>query len=176
MSIKISKCEKADLVKIGEVYDKVVEYLDAHKNYPKWTYKEYPSYGYAVQMYERGEQYKIEKDGVIIGAFVLNTDPAGNYAKVKWGIDIPEGEYFILHALAIDYDYARQGIGKKVIEFCKNEARSRGIKAVRVDIVPDNAPAQNLYESCGFVNRGIYDLDRGFEFIPLFTLFEYVVE
>ena len=176
MSIKISKCEAADLEKIGEVYDKVVEYLDAHVNYPKWTYKEYPSKAYAVEMFRRGEQYKIEKDGVIIGAFVLNTDPAGNYAKVKWDIDLVEGEYLILHALAIDYDYARQGIGRQVVEFCKKEAKARGIKALRVDIVPDNAPAQNLYESCGFVNKGIYDLDRHIDFIPLFTLFEYVIK
>ena len=81
-----------------------------------------------------------------------------------------------LYALAIDYDYARQGIGRQVVEFCKEEAKALGKGALRVDIVPDNEPAQNLYESCGFVNKGIYDLDRGFEFIPLFTLFEYVVK
>ena len=174
MEITIKKCSIGDEKKAGEIYDKVTKYLTETINYPRWMYKSYPSTEYAATMIKSGSQYIIECDGKVVGAFVLNEDPSGSYCKVKWGADIKEGEYLIIHALAIDNDYSRRGIGKKVVEFCLDTARKNGYKAVRVDTVPENVPANNLYLSCGFTCFGDYDLDRPYDF-KFFKMFEYIL-
>ena len=59
-----------------------------------------------------------------------------------------------------------------MVQFCIDKARNGGYKAVRLDIVPENIPARKLYEKSGFKFAGEKDLDRGFEDIPTFQLFE----
>ncbi len=168
----IRKSTEKDVVTLGAFYDEVVLWLDNHINYPKWMYKEYPSEISARAMTKEGSQYICLNGDKIVGAFVLNIDPQGNYQKGDWQRKLKDGEYMILHALAISPDCQGQGIGSKVVEFCINKAKEDGYKALRVDIVPGNIPAQKLYEKYGFNYVGDYDLDRGYEYIPLFSLFE----
>ena len=168
----IKKCNDSMVQQVGAFYDKIVVWLDSTINYPKWKYKEYPTEASVKLKVSEGSQYICEEDGKIIGAFVLNTDPQGNYAKGKWSQNIPLGEYMILHTLAIDYDIQKKGLGTQVVQFCINKAKADGYKALRVDIVPGNIPAQKLYEKNGFKYVGDEDLDRGFDDIPLFSLFE----
>ena len=51
-------------------------------------------------------------------------------------------------------------------------AESKGYKAIRLDVVPDNIPAINLYKNKGFTFAGVKDLSRNIEDIPLFGLYE----
>ncbi len=89
--MNIRKCEQKDIAATGAFYDRVVEYLDSHINYPKWRYKEYPSEKYAAAMTAEGCQYIIEEDAKIIAAFVLNRDPEGDYDKGKWSRELKAG-------------------------------------------------------------------------------------
>ncbi|MBO7525183.1 MAG: GNAT family N-acetyltransferase [Clostridia bacterium] len=173
MDISIRKCLAEDVNKVGALYDKVTLYLEQNVNYPKWSYKEYPSLEYARSMNDSGAQYLAEKDGVVVAAFVLNEDPAGNYAKVRWGKSIAEGEYLVIHALAVDQDHYGEKIGTRVVEFCLKTAREKGYKAVRLDVIPENIPAKKLYLSCGFKEYGDYDLDRPYDF-KYFSMMEFV--
>ena len=170
--MQIRKCTEEDIKAAGAFYDRVVLWLDQHINYPKWIYKVYPSERSAREMTAAGNQYLCEEDGTLIGAFVLNTDPQGNYHKGSWKKDIPDGEYLVLHSLAIDPAMHGKGIGSEVIRFCENKARTEGFRALRVDIVPDNLPARKLYEKNGFTSAGDVDLERGIENIPVFSLYE----
>ena len=174
MNIKIEKCKRGDEVVAGRIYDKVTKRLTETVNYPRWTYKVYPSTEYAAAMIARGCLYMAYSDGEAVAAFVLNDDPSGNYAKVGWGMEIAEGEYLVIHAFAIDTDHQRLGIGRRIVEFCIAIARENGYKAIRLDTVTDNYPAKALYERCGFKCFGDYDLDRN-RGIPSFTMYEYLL-
>ncbi len=78
----------------------------------------------------------------------------------------------LLHALAISPEMQGKGLGAEIVRFCTEEAKSKGYKAFRLDIVPGNAPAQKLYEKSGFKYAGDADLDRGIAHIPVFSLYE----
>lgn len=82
------------------------------------------------------------------------------------------GEYMVCHALAIEPTLQGLGLGKQVVEFCKVYAKEHGYKAIRLDAVPDNAPAKRLYEKCGFQYVGDVDLERNIAEIPLFSMYE----
>ena len=170
--MQIRKCTEADITSTGAFYDRIVLWLDRHINYPKWIYGIYPSMETAKTSTKAGTQFIFLDDNDIIGAFILNDDPDGNYQIGSWRQLLPDGEYMELHTLAIDPEYHRQGIGTEIIRYCVDRARSNGYKALRVDIVPGNLPARNLYEKNGFTYAGDVDLERGIEGIPVFSLFE----
>lgn len=170
--MQIRKCQEAEIVPVGAFYDDVVLWLDHHINYPKWMYKIYPSENWAREMTEAGEQYICVDGKKIVGAFVLNADPQGNYRKGNWSQDLPDGAYMVLHALAIDPELQGRGLGAEVVRFCTEKAKAEGYKALRLDIVPGNIPAKKLYEKTGFRYVEDVDLDRNIAHIPMFSLYE----
>lgn len=169
---QIRKCGTADIKAAGEFYDRVVKWLDEHINYPKWVYRVYPSESYAGEMTKAGSQYLCTDGGKITGAFVLNADPMGDYGRVSWSEDLREGEYMIVHAMAVDPCLHGQGMASDMLRFCEEKAREDGYKALRLDVVPDNIPARRLFEKNGFVYAGDADLGRGYDEIPVFSLYE----
>ena len=170
--MRIQKCSEADIASTGAFYDRVVLWLDGHVNYPKWVYGVYPSEGSVRNATRTGTQFICLDGSRIIGAFVLNDDPQGDYQAGNWRQALPDGAYMVLHALAIDPDWQGRGMGSEIVRFCVERARSNGFKALRVDIVPDNHPARKLYEKNGFTHAGGVDLGRGIEKIPVFSLYE----
>ena len=170
--MQIRKCREADVAATGAFYDDVVLWLDHHINYPKWMYKIYPSESWVKQMTEAGEQYICVDGKKIVGAFVLNADPQGNYRKGNWSLDLPDGAYMVLHALAISPELQERGLGVEVVRFCTEKAKADSYRAIRLDIVPGNIPAKKLYEKTGFRYVVDADLERGIPHIPTFSLFE----
>lgn len=169
--MKIYKCTMEDFEKTTAFYDRVTKYLDENINYPKWTRGEYPGSESTRAAIEAGEQYVCAENGSIIGAFILNDNPQGDYSVGDWDSDLNEGEYMIIHTLAADPEMYGRGIGREMTMYCVNAARERGYKAIRVDVVPTNYPAKRLYESIGFKFAGEYDLKRGIDAIPTFLLY-----
>lgn len=173
MELTINNCGIERLEPLTDFYYKVTGYLDTHINYPKWTHGVYPGRESIKAAIESGTQYSCECEGRIVGAFVFNTDPAGSYNKGEWQVELETGEYMIIHALAVDPGESGKGIASEMVEYCIKTARAAGFKAVRLDVVPGNYPARKLYEKAGFSFAGEKDLDRGFEDIPTFQLFEF---
>lgn len=157
---------------MADFYDRMVEWLDAHINYPKWIYKVYPSEVFVRDMTQEGSQYLCTVDGVIVSAFVLNTDPQGNYGNGHWSRDLMEGSYMVVHSLAVAPEVSGRGIATEVINYCISKAKEEGYQALRLDIVPGNLPAERLYVKNGFTFAGEVDLERGIERIPVFRLYE----
>ena len=173
MEYHIYKCTDEDVSEVGKVYDTVTEYLENHVNYPRWVRGDYPSLKSAQTALENGSLYAVKNEGEIVCAFVLNDDPQGDYSVGDWKVHIPEGEYMVIHSLAVLDKCYGQGVGQRVVKFCLDTAKERGYKGVRVDVVPGNFPARRLYEKMGFTYAGEKDLKRGFDHIPTFQLLEY---
>ena len=168
----IRLCGTEDIEAVGAFYDQVVEHLCKTVNYPKWTYKKYPSIDSVRAMTQAGCQFVCIDHDMIIGAFVLNEDPQGKYENTAWRKSLTQGEYMVCHTLAAAPSMQGKGIGKQLVEFCVDYAKSRGYQAIRLDAVPDNIPARKLYEKCGFQYAGDVDLERNIEEIPLFSMYE----
>lgn len=172
MMINIRKCHEKDIVRVAEFYDEIVMFLDNHINYPRWIYKVYPSFDSVRAMTEEESQYVCISDERIVGAFVLNNKPQGSFSKVNWSLELDDGDYMVLQALAIDPSMQGHGFASEVIGFCIDEARSKDYKAIRIDVIPDNYPARNLFEKNGFEYVGDVDLELDMGNNPAFSLYE----
>lgn len=171
--MEILKCGIDQLDSIAEFYDMVTEYLEENINYPKWVRGEYPGRESVKKAIEEGVQYACVDSGRTVGAFILNDNPQGDYSVGEWMLDAADGEYLVIHTLAVAPDSYGRGIGVFMVNYCLDKASKDGCKAVRLDVVPDNVPARRLYEKTGFSFAGEKDLGRNIEEIPMFALYEF---
>ena len=165
------KCKNEQLDLVSDMYSRVVKHLGETINYPKWS-KEYPCRESVREAIRKGEQYACIENGQVVGAVVLNHNPDGNYGAGNWSKNLKEGEYLVIHTLAVDPLAGHKGIGGYMVDCCIELALQKGYKAIRLDVVPKNVPAISLYKKKGFIFAGEKDLLRNIEEIPLFELYE----
>lgn len=171
--MEIKKCTVEEAAAVGAFYDEIVKFMDEHSvNYPKWIYKIFPSIDYALDAARAENLFSCVDGEKIFAAFVLSENPEGDYSKGAWTKNLAAGEFLVLHAFAVAPKFWRQGLGKKIIEYCINFTAEKNYRALRLDIVPENFPAQKLYEACGFKFVGAADLGRTFSGIPQFCMYE----
>ncbi len=64
--------------------------------------------------------------------------------------DIPADE-LLLDAIAVQEKYRGQGIGSKLLEELFKWSKTKGYKAVHLEVVDENPKAKSLYERLGFI-------------------------
>lgn len=165
------QCSRAQLHAVTELYHRTVQHLEATVNYPKWS-AEHPSDQGIRDAVDGGVQYICVQNGEVLGAVMLNENPEGDYAAGEWSRALNEGEYLVIHALAVHPLFAHKGVGTFMVERCEETARQGGYRAIRLDVVPGNLPAERLYQKMGFTYAGTKDLRRNIDAIPVFDLYE----
>ena len=63
-----------------------------------------------------------------------------------------------LYGMYVRDEVARQGIGERLIDTLKAEARRRGVRVVQLTVTDGNRAAERLYARCGFVAYGVEPL------------------
>jgi len=100
---------------------------------------------------KRGDVFLFKQDEVIAAMVILLTEPSA------WDIDLwgDEGheESFYVHRLAIDRDYAGQGIGRAVMDWVEHGIRIEGKSRIRLDCIESNDTLYRFYSSAGFTHK-----------------------
>jgi ribosomal protein S18 acetylase RimI-like enzyme len=60
-----------------------------------------------------------------------------------------------IRALAVHPAHQRCGVGRRLVEVCIEQARSRGVRKLSLRVLGGNVAARRLYESCGFTIEGV---------------------
>lgn len=63
-------------------------------------------------------------------------------------------KYALIHDLVVDPKHRRQGVGRALIGYAVEWAKSAGFPGLTLETQNINVPACRLYESCGFELRG----------------------
>lgn len=169
--MELIKCDTTHINSVTSLYHRTIKYLEANINYPKWS-PAHPSDQSISGAVMSGEQYVCCENGRVIGAVVLSENPDGYYEAGDWSKILNAGEYLVIHALAVDPTLERKGAGRFIVERCIELAKEGGYKALRLDVVPGNIPAERLYQKTGFTFAGTKDLKRNIPEVPVFDLFE----
>lgn len=165
------QCDMTHFDAVMAMYERSVKKLEQTVNYPKWS-DAHPSRAYVAASIRRGEQFACIKGNEILGAVVLSENPEGRYELGNWSRDLREGDYLVVHILAVDPAHERLGVGGFLVDQSIAFAKANGYKAVRMDVIPENLPAVNLYRSRGFTSAGQSELERNIAYIPMFELYE----
>jgi ribosomal-protein-alanine N-acetyltransferase len=60
-----------------------------------------------------------------------------------------------IHNIAVHTEFRRQGIGHVLLRQVAEQARSRNSSRITLEVRVSNLPAQKLYQSMGFVSKGL---------------------
>ncbi|MDO4442403.1 MAG: N-acetyltransferase [Slackia sp.] len=137
--------------RIAALYDEMIADM-AHSAFdPHWNRDEHPGDDFLKSALDQGQIIVCEHDGEFAGALVLNREGADGYEGTPWNVSAADGEASIIHVLCTLPRLQGNGLARALLRGALDIARNRGDRCVRLDVLPDNLPAQKLYESEGFV-------------------------
>ncbi|MDR6515565.1 GNAT family N-acetyltransferase [Chryseobacterium camelliae] len=120
----------------------------------------YPNEGTVETDIANGFGYVMTVDGVIAvyTALILNDEPAYSTIDGAW---LSEGEFVVVHRVAVDERFAGQGMAKKLFDHIEDFTRSHGIQSIKVDTNFDNLAMLKILESKGYSYCGEVSLAGG---------------
>ena len=88
------------------------------------------------------------------GIIVLNEAQPTEYMQVEWKYDNADDPVLIVHRLAVHPMFQNQGVGKKMMDFAIEYARTNNYPVIRLDVFEGNTSANKLYNKLGFSKAG----------------------
>lgn len=153
----IKACEN-DFDKITSFYRAVTDNTETMSVCCRWIYGLHPSDDMILGYLREGAMYFVEEDGEIMSAVAMTPYQNEDYRAVNWADelkDVANDEVATVHLLAVNPSYQGRGIAHATMEAVNLLVKNMGKKAVRLDALDTNLPAQRLYESLGFMKRDI---------------------
>lgn len=113
--------------------------------------------------------------GEIVAVMVMNHAHVEDYALADWQVDASPEEVTVLHMLGVHPSHRGKGLAKELVTWAIEDAKKRGQKAVRLDVLTGNLPAERLYPTLGFRWMGTFDVYYPDTGRTKYDLFEYVL-
>ena len=150
MKMQITKGLPEEYTEVRRFYHSLIDAIEDAQYRPMWQKDIYPA--------PEDLHYAIEKETLYIGrcgeqiagVMVVNQNYNEAYRHANWPNELEEGEFLVIHMLGVHSDFARRGFAKQLVRFAIDMASETGKKAVRLDVLNGNIPANHLYESFGF--------------------------
>ena len=174
-SLRLRKTSIEELDQIRELYWKLLDSSPKYGQILQWKKNIYPNDGDWTAYIRKDEMYLILQEADVIGAVAVTNGQSEEYRKIHWTVKIEDQEAAVVHLLMIAPEYQGQGAATAALDEIIKLAVAKKKKAVRLDAIGTNVPAQKLYEKYGFVNCGTaqeyYESTGETEFI----FYEYVL-
>lgn len=175
MELVIRRAAEDELERVRRFYHEVTDGLEGAEFSPGWKKDIYPSVEDLRGALEKQQLYVGELGERLVAAMIVNHDSNEGYKGVAWPSAARDDEAILIHALGVMTECMRQGMGRKMVEKVMVLGRAEGCKALRLDVLAGNRPAERLYAGLGFVyvdSRQMYYADTGW---TKYDLYEYAL-
>lgn len=157
MNIIYRKPTLDEVFKIYQHYVRVINSMQEN-GIDQWD-ELYPNSADIAADIAAGDLIVGEEDGKLILAFAVNGECEEEYDACPW--EYPDEPYIVVHRLAVNPKYQRQGMAKAAMGYVENEAKEKGIRTIRLDTFCENPAGKALYESLGFKTIGYAHWRKG---------------
>ncbi|MEY8760072.1 GNAT family N-acetyltransferase [Chryseobacterium tongliaoense] len=89
----------------------------------------------------------VDDEVAVFAALILNDEPAYSTIEGAW---LSNGEFVVVHRVAVDEKFAGQGLVKKLFDHIEEFTKSKGIQSIKVDTNYDNIAMLKILESKGY--------------------------
>jgi GNAT superfamily N-acetyltransferase len=89
----------------------------------------------------------VEGEIAVYAALIMNDEPAYSTIEGEW---LSNGEFVVVHRVAVDEKFAGQGMVKKLFDHIEEFTKSNGIQSVKVDTNFDNIAMLKILEGKGY--------------------------
>lgn len=143
-----------DFETVKSKYIEVIENTPDMEKYSRWIYGKHPTDELLKAYIDRGEMYVLKDGEEIAGMAAVALCQGDEYLNISWEKDLPNDEVATVHLLAVCLDYRGKSLGLRILDEAMEIAVQNGKKALRLDALKSNLPAQKMYEKAGFIYRG----------------------
>ena len=148
--MEIRKARRDEYKKVREFYDRIIELMEFETYSPGWKKGIYPEDDALKKAIDKQEMFVDILNNEIIAAMVINHECNESYQKIQWKNNYQTDEVMVIHILGVLPTHGNQGLGKDLVRQAIHYAKSHQQKAVRLDVLEGNIPAEKLYTSMGF--------------------------
>ena len=135
-------------------YIEVIEQTPDFMRNVRWIYGQHPKDEMIQDYMDNREMYALMNGNEIAGMVAVVMHQDDNYKTVPWQVDLRNDEVATIHILAICPEYQGRSLGIQLINQIEKLSKNNGKKAVRLDVLKSNIPAQKMYERAGYSLRG----------------------
>ena len=135
-----------DLMPILEITKKCAVKMDAMGIY-QWN-ENYPNRNAFIDDIKNNELLVYTKGALLVGCIALCTKMDDVYKNVKWLTKDVKNLY--IHRLAVDPQFQKKGIGKKLMDYAEDFAKKNNFISVRLDTFSKNKNNMRFYERRGY--------------------------
>lgn len=160
-NMNIRKATVGEFGLVRAFYHEMTDWLDTAPYGPGWKKDIYPSPEDISSALENGELWVCEENSKYIASMIVNSRSQEEYALVEWGVDATQDEVLLIHALGVLPQYHGRGIASEMVRHAITLAKSQNKKAMRLDVLSGNLPAEKLYPKFDF--RLVSELDVFYE-------------
>lgn len=171
--LHIRQAQEEEYQSVRAFYYALIDMMQSTEYKPGWEKGVYPSDEYLLESILNQTLYIGQVDGEIVAAMIVNHDCNEGYTNISWGVDASKEEITVIHALGVLPSCGGKGFAKIMVEKAISLAKTTGQKALRLDVLSGNLPAEKLYTGMGFQYRNtttMYYEDTGW---TNFLLYEY---
>lgn len=149
--MKIEKAKTDDYQRIRAFYHALIDSLEQAEYRPGWKKDIYPAPEDLKEAIRAGcLYYGAGQEGIISAMVVNHTFQDDAYADANWRVSAADSEVLVIHMLGVGADYTRKGFAKEMVRFAIALGEETGMKAIRLDVMDGNLPAEQLYARLGF--------------------------
>jgi ribosomal protein S18 acetylase RimI-like enzyme len=145
LTLTTRRATSADLPAIAALIRQVVPLMNAAGNY-QWT-NEYPNEAVFRRDIEQQHLWVAELGSQLAGVAALTQDQDAEYADADWDASEPA---LVTHRLAVSPTAQGRGVAQALLAQAEHEARTLGLRTLRVDTNSENAATQRLFPKLGY--------------------------
>lgn len=174
-TLNIRKAGKHEFDKVLNFYYSVIDALEGAEYNLGWVKDVYPSQQLLQTSINKGELFIGEISGNIVSSMIVNQESNDGYIGIKWNTDATDSEVLVIHALTTHPDHSGKGIATKMVEKAITLGRESCSRAIRLDVLKGNYPAEKLCRKIGF--KYVTTIQMYYENTGLtdFMLYEYKI-
>lgn len=117
-------------------------------------------FGVDTDLIDDGTYFVVEISGVLAGCGGWSRRKTlfggDQYSSRDAGYLDPQKDFAKIRAFFIHPDHARKGVARAILARCEDEARAYGFRGLEL---MSTLPGVEFYKSCGFSERGTFDLE-----------------
>jgi len=133
--MEIRAATRADRDAIWKIFHEILAAGDTYALDPKMSREDALAYWFRADT----QTYVAEKDGTVVGTYILRPNQLG------------PGSHVANAAFIVASNAQGSGVGRAMAEHCLAEARQMGFRAMQFNfVVSTNAPAIHLWKQLGF--------------------------
>ena len=157
--MEFRKSTMNDMPYIMNIFKQAQNYFK-EKNIDQWQ-NNYPSEDIIRRDINNNDSYVMVDNDKVIATIYISFEEDEDYKNIYEGKWISEGDYCVIHRIAVDNTYKGKGIFKNLIKQVEQMCINKNINTIKVDTHEDNLNMQNTLKKNGFKYCGVVYVEGG---------------